>query len=159
MKPFIHPKPNSSGFILPMVIVLVLIVGLIASARLARYRFKVQQRIEQNRQIKANLALDSGLVWLTKKLNDDPAFHGPETWTIPAAPQSTIPVTLANTNWITVAGDGHRFVIDYFFVTRVDQELQTNQTTRVVTFENIENTGKFRVTPLQQRNRKGKNTP
>jgi len=88
-----------SGFVLPAVVLLMLVMLLVGLGRLAAYRFQLERSIDLKRQTGNQLAVNSGIAWLRMNLYLDPQWTGSVTnW-----------IVLTNDLAFAVAGDGHRF--------------------------------------------------
>jgi len=92
---------SCSGFVLPAVIILMLVVLLIGFGRLAAYRFQAERQIDRQKQTQEKLTYYSGITWLMLNLKKDSQWTGSETnW-----------ITMTSDTDFTVCGDGHRFEV------------------------------------------------
>lgn len=100
--PMARPSPRSrSGFVLPAVIILLLVVLLIGFGRLAAYRFQAERRIDLQKTAQEMLTAYSGIAWLMLNLKQNPGWTGSATnW-----------ISLTNDAAFCVCGDGHRFEV------------------------------------------------
>ena len=111
---------SRSGFVLPAVILLLLVLLLFGFGRLAAYRFQAESRIARQRQTQDKLAVYSGRTWLMLNLREDPRWMGSETnW-----------ITLTNDTAFAVCGDGHRFEVRVRAKRIEEQIMTTNEVLR-----------------------------
>ena len=94
-------RPNNeaqSGFVLPAVVIIMLLLVLFGFGRMAAFRYQSERRIDLQRQTEARMAARSGISYLLLRLTNS-TYVGPDT------------VWVTDTVGFRTQGDGHRFEV------------------------------------------------